>query len=71
MRHGTDTEPAARAAYESQTGNVMQPQVLEHKGYSASLDGITFDHDLIVEIKCPVRGSWSDLWQDVAANGLS
>jgi putative phage-type endonuclease len=67
MRHGTDTEPAARAAYEAHTGFVLQPLVLEHKGYSASLDGITFDHDLILEIKAPVRGSRSDLWQDVAA----
>ena len=25
IRHGTDTEPAARAAYEAQTGSVMQP----------------------------------------------
>ena len=70
MRHGTDTEPAARAAYEAQTGCVMQPLVLEHKGYSASLDGITFDHDLILEIKCPVRGSRSDLWSDVAAGNV-
>jgi putative phage-type endonuclease len=70
MQHGTDTEPTARAAYEAQTGNVMQPLVLEHKGYSASLDGITFDHDLILEIKCPVRGSRSDLWQDVAAGAV-
>ena len=70
MRHGTDTEPAARAAYEAQTGCVMQPLVLEHKGYSASLDGITFDHDLILEIKCPVRGSRSDLWADVVAGAV-
>ena len=70
MRHGTDTEPAARADYEAQTGSVMQPLVLEHKGYSASLDGITFDHDLILEIKCPVRGSRSDLWSDVAAGAV-
>ncbi len=70
MRHGTDTEPVARAAYEAHTGFVLQPLVLEHKGYSASLDGITFDHDLILEIKCPVRGSRSDLWQDVAAGAV-
>lgn len=70
MRHGTDTEPVARAAYEAQTGNVMQPLVLEHNGYSASLDGITFDHDLILEIKCPVRGTRSDLWQDLAAGAV-
>jgi putative phage-type endonuclease len=70
MQHGTDTEPAARAAYEAHTGFVMQPLVLEHNGYSASLDGITFDHDLILEIKCPVRGSRSDLWQDVAGGSV-
>jgi putative phage-type endonuclease len=67
MQHGTDTEPAARAAYEAQTGNVMQPLVLQDGPYSASLDGITLDQDLILEVKCPVRGSRSDLWQDVAA----
>ena len=34
-------------------------------GYSASLDGITLEGDLILEVKCPLRGSRSDLWQDV------
>lgn len=67
MQHGTDLEPAARAAYEAQTGNVMQPLVLQDGAYSASLDGMTLEGDLIVEIKCPVRGTRSDLWQDVAA----
>lgn len=70
MQHGTDTEPAARAAYEAQTGNVMQPLVLQDGPYSASLDGITLDEDLILEIKCPVRGSRSDLWRDVAAGAV-
>lgn len=70
MQHGTDTEPAARAAYEEQTGNVMQPLVLQDGPYSASLDGITFDQDLILEIKCPVRGTRSDLWQDVSAGAV-
>lgn len=70
MQHGTDTEPAARAAYEEQTGNVMQPLVLQDGAYSASLDGITFDQDLILEIKCPVRGTRSDLWQDVSAGAV-
>jgi putative phage-type endonuclease len=70
MQHGTDTEPAARAAYEAETGFVMQPLVLQDGPYSASLDGITFDQDLILEIKCPVRGTRSDLWQDVAAGAV-
>jgi len=67
MQRGTDLEPAARAAYEAQTGLVIQPLVLEDGAYSASLDGMTLPGDLILEIKCPVRGSRSDLWQDVAA----
>jgi putative phage-type endonuclease len=70
MQHGTDTEPAARAAYEEHTGHVMQPLVLQDGLYSASLDSITFDQDLILEIKAPVRGSRSDLWQDVAAGSV-
>ena len=65
MQRGTDLEPLARAAYEDQTGLVMQPLVLEAGGYSASLDGMTLEGDLVLEIKCPLRGTRSDLWQDV------
>lgn len=67
MQRGTDLEPAARLAYEKQIGLVMQPLVLEAGAYSASLDGMTLEGDLILEIKCPMRGSRSDLWQDVSA----
>ena len=67
MQHGIETESAARAAYEAQTGAVMQPLVVQDGRYSVSLDGITLEQDLILEIKCPVRGTRSDLWQDVAA----
>jgi predicted phage-related endonuclease len=56
-------EPAARAAYEVETGAVMQPLVLTDGDYSASLDGITLEGDLIVEIKCPYKGRASALWQ--------
>lgn len=66
MQHGMSMEPAARAAYEVQTGNIMQPLVMQDGVYSASLDGITLDGDLIVEIKCPVRGHDSTLWKEVA-----
>lgn len=66
MQHGTDLEPAARAAYEVQTGNIMQPLVLQDGAYSASLDGMNLEYDLIVEIKCPVQGQDSALWKDVA-----
>jgi putative phage-type endonuclease len=66
MQHGTGLEPLARHAYEVETGHVMQPLVLQDGDYSASLDGMTLGGDLIVEIKCPVRGRESALWQSVA-----
>lgn len=65
MQRGTDLEPVARAAYEAETGLVMQPLVLEAGAYSASLDGMTVEGELIVEIKCRLRGTRSDLWEDV------
>ena len=67
MRRGTAMEPEARAAYEERTGHVMQPLVLQDGVYSASLDGITLDGGLIVEVKCPMRGRQSQLWQEVEA----
>ena len=66
MQRGTELEPAARLAYEDQTGLVMQPLVLEAGDYSASLDGIDLAGELVLEIKCPMRGSRSDLWSDVS-----
>lgn len=65
MQRGTELEPLARHAYEVETGHVMQPLVLQDGEYSASLDGMTLGGELIVEIKCPVRGRASALWQSV------
>ena len=45
----------------------MQPLVLQDGAYSASLDGITLDGELVVEVKCPVRGRQSKLWQEIEA----
>ena len=53
MAHGTQLEPLAREAYEKATGYVMEPLVLVDGEYSASLDGITLDGRLMLEIKCP------------------
>jgi putative phage-type endonuclease len=64
MQHGTNLEPAARAAYEAQTGAVMRPLVVQDGPYSASLDGMDLDGKLILEIKCPYRGQASALWND-------
>jgi len=54
MRRGSSLEPAARATYEALTGCVMQLRVVVDGDYSASLDGITFDESMIVEIKAPL-----------------
>ena len=67
MAHGTATEPQARAAYEVQTGYVMNPLVMQEGAYSASLDGITLAGDLILEVKCPFRGKQSKLWKETSA----
>ncbi len=67
MQHGTALEPAARAAYEAQTGNIMQPLVLQDGPYSASLDGMDLDGRLILEVKCPFKGQESQLWREVKA----
>lgn len=70
MRHGTATELAARAAFELESGLIMQPLVMVDGDYSASLDGITLAGDTIVEIKCPYRGQTSELWQTVHTSSV-
>ena len=70
MQRGTDLEPLARIAYEELTGMLMQPLVLEAGAYSASLDGMTLDGDLLLEIKCPYKGKDSSLWKEVVAGSV-
>jgi putative phage-type endonuclease len=70
MQRGKDLEAAARAAYEALTGHVMQPLVLVDGEYSASLDGMTLGGELVLEIKCPMKGRESELWQHVAGGTL-
>lgn len=70
MRHGTQHEAAARAAFEEATGLIMQPQVVVDGLYSASLDGITLNGDTLVEIKVPFKGAVSELWQTVKAGNV-
>lgn len=70
MAHGTATEPEARAMYEVLTGHVMQPLVLVDGDYSASLDGITLDGDLILEVKCPASKD-SALLKDARAGRIT
>src|SRR5208282_2589365 len=70
MRRGSELEPLARAAYELQTGRVMQPLVVVDGEYGSSLDGITLAGDRLLEIKCPVKGRDSTLWKTVEAGRL-
>jgi putative phage-type endonuclease len=70
MLRGTQLEPAARAAYETRTGHVMQPLVLVDGEYSASLDGLTLSGDRILEVKCPSQGRASTLWETASVGEL-
>lgn len=70
MLRGTQLEPAARAAYESRTGLVMQPLVVLDGEYSASLDGVTLGGERLLEAKCPMKGRDSTLWKTVEAGRL-
>ena len=56
MQRGVDLEPEARKAFEEMTGLKLKPTVIfhpEHKFMMASLDGLTVDGKIAVEIKCP------------------
>src|SRR5579864_9325515 len=53
MKRGAELEVAARAAYEKRTGLIMEPLVVADGVYSASLDGVTLDGDIVLEIKAP------------------
>jgi putative phage-type endonuclease len=70
MRRGSELEPVARAAYERQTGRVMQPLVVVDGEYSASCDGWTLAGDRVLEVKCPLNGRDSMLWKTVEAGRL-
>lgn len=55
-QHGQETEAKARARYELITMNDVKPACATHPKYKtciASLDGISEDGKLVVEIKCP------------------
>lgn len=55
MARGTALEPEARAAYIKETGNQVSPACLQSSQYAwlrASVDGISPDGTMAVEIKC-------------------
>lgn len=56
MQRGRDGEGPARADFEKRTGIPVTPifgEMDDHRVIRASLDGISFDGDVLVEIKCP------------------
>ena len=54
MKHGRETEPEARRAFEEFKGVSVYPKVVQGLSFQlASLDGISMDGKTIVEIKCP------------------
>lgn len=56
MARGIALEEEARKAYESLTGYIVFPEVIQHPIFDwaiASLDGLTIARDIAVEIKCP------------------
>lgn len=56
MQKGHELEPIALEAYNNLTGNKAEPRVVFHEKYKwmmASLDGLSSDKSVIVEIKCP------------------
>jgi putative phage-type endonuclease len=63
MLRGIELEPVARAAYEAATGNIVEPALAIHPEFDwlrASLDGLSFDGDLAIEVKCPGRSSHNE-----------
>jgi len=67
-RRGRALEYAARGAYERHTGIQMEPLCLVHDGLEwmrASLDGLSFDGAIALEIKCP----WGDRDQAALSAG--
>lgn len=63
MARGVELEAVARALYEVTQADLMVPYTVDGEGgYAASLDGLSFDGDRLLEVKCPWKGSASDLW---------
>lgn len=62
MQRGMALEPKARASYEDSTGFIMEPAVMIDGDYSASLDGISLSGQLLLEIKCPMKGQRGETW---------
>jgi putative phage-type endonuclease len=69
MRRGLALEARARAFIEQEFDMLFEPQVMARERISASLDGLSFDGQTVLEIKCPAQGLQSELWQHVEQHG--
>lgn len=67
MQRGLELEPLARQAYERDAVAIVEPAVMVSGNYSASLDGLTFDGSLLLEVKCPYKGAESETWKQAMA----
>lgn len=70
MRHGSETESIARAVYVEDNGISLDNPTCESDEWPiarASLDGITEDFSIIVEIKCPTN---HDLYDKALKNNI-
>lgn len=67
MMRGIELEPLALEKFEEETGMMMLPCVGKHENgwMAASFDGMTFENDAIVEIKCPGKKD-----HDLALQGI-
>ena len=71
MARGTELEATARALYEIERSNLMMPSIVDGEGgYAASLDGLSFDGDRLLEVKCPFKGTASKLWAEAIAGRI-
>ena len=62
MEHGSNTEPVARAKVSKDLNVELEPQCWQYGAYGASLDAITEDGSIKVEIKCPFSEN-SSIWK--------
>lgn len=69
MQRGHDLEPAAREWYYHETGQRIHPTVIVSEIYPwmhASIDGMSFDGEVAVEIKCPGKA----MLDEIERNGV-
>jgi len=62
MEHGSNTEPVARAIVAKELNVELEPECWQYGVYGASLDAISADGSIKVEIKCPFSEN-SSIWK--------